>query len=209
MRELERLIRRPKIDTLPWDFDEKRDCCMVFLETERLVLRNLRVEDVDVMYDYRNNEVCARYQRGQAKERAEIAALVERRKVDVIGVDAPFMLAVALKESDEMVGESVVMPKEGTISMGYTISYRHHRKGYAFEALAALTALLHERYPDCDFVCFTEKENEPSKALLRKLGYRDMGYAPRKESEVFGKWLKPETEEEIVRAVDTAREDGA
>ena len=45
---------------------------------------------------------------------------MERRSKDVIGVDAPFMLAVALKESDEMVGEIVVMPKEGTISMGYT-----------------------------------------------------------------------------------------
>lgn len=170
---------------------------MIFLETERLVLRNLRAEDVDVMYDYRNNEVCARYQRGQAKERAEIAERVERRSKDVIGVETLFMLAVALKESNEMVGEIVVMPRDGTISMGYTISYRHHRKGYAFEALAALTALLHERYPDWNFVCFAEKENEPSKALLKKLGCRDMGYAPRKKSEVFGKWLKPETEEGV------------
>lgn len=183
-----------------WAFGEG-ELRVIFLETERLVLRNLRAEDVDVMFDYRNNEVCARYQRGQTKERAEIAALVERRSKDVIGVDAPFMLAVALKESDEMVGEIVVMPKEGTISMGYTFSYHHHRRGYAFEALTALTALLHERYPDWDFVCFTEKENEPSRALLKKLGYRDMGYAPRKESEVFGKWLKAETEEEILRAV--------
>lgn len=183
-----------------WVFGEG-ELRVIFLETERLVLRNLRAEDVDVMFDYRNNEVCARYQRGQTKERAEIAALVERRSKDVIGVDAPFMLAVALKESDEMVGEIVVMPKDGTISMGYTFSYHHHRRGYAFEALTALTALLHEQHPDWDFVCFTEKENEPSRALLKKLGYRDMGYAPRKESEVFGKWLKAETEEEILRAV--------
>ena len=36
-----------------------------------------------------------------------------------------------------------------------------------------------------------------------------MGYAPRKESEVFGKWLKPETEGEILRAVGAGREEGA
>ena len=137
-----------------WAFGEG-ELRVIYLETGRLVLRNLRAEDVDVMFDYRNNEVCARYQRGQTKERAEIAALVERRSKDVIGVDAPFMLAVALKESNEMVGEIVVMPKDGTISMGYTFSYHHHRRGYA----------------------------------------------SRKESEVFGKWLKAETEEEILRAV--------
>lgn len=126
-----------------WVFGEG-ELRVIYLETGRLVLRNLRAEDVDVMFDYRNNEVCARYQRGQTKERAEIAALVERRSKDVIGVDAPFMLAVALKESNEMVGEIVVMPKDGTISMGYTFSYHHHRRGYAFEALTALTALLHD-----------------------------------------------------------------
>ena len=38
---------------------------MIFLETERLLLRNTRPEDAKVMFDYRNNELCARYQRGQ------------------------------------------------------------------------------------------------------------------------------------------------
>ena len=30
---------------------------MCFFETERLYLRNLISEDVDVMFDYRNNEI--------------------------------------------------------------------------------------------------------------------------------------------------------
>ena len=177
---------------------------MIFLETERLVLRNLRAEDVDVMFDYRNNEVCARYQRGQTKEWAEIAALVERRSKDVIGVDAPLMLAVALKESNEMVGEIVVMPSERTFSLGYTFSYRHHRQGYAFEALSALMEMLHLRYPGWEFICFTDPENQPSMALLRKLGYREMGYLPARESKVFGKWTTAATEAEIARAAGKA-----
>ena len=108
---------------------------MRFLETTRLILRNVAAKDTDIMYDYRNNEICARYQRGQIKDYDGIVALVERRKNDVVSVDASFMVAVALKDTDEMVGEIVVMPKDGTISLGYTFSYKHHRKGYAFEAL--------------------------------------------------------------------------
>ena len=38
---------------------------MVFLTTPRLILRNVAPEDADTMYDYRNNELCARYQRAQ------------------------------------------------------------------------------------------------------------------------------------------------
>ena len=173
---------------------------MIFTETDRLLLRNVVAKDADIMYDYRNNEICARYQRGQTKDYNGIVALVERRKNDVMSVDAPFMVAVALKDTDAMVGEIVVMPKDGTISLGYTFSYKHHRKGYAFESLSALINLLHEQYPEWDFISFTEPENEPSMALLKKLGYKDMGYIPSMESRAFGKWTTPATEEEIAQA---------
>ena len=173
---------------------------MTFLETERLRLRNVGPKDADIMYDYRNNEICARYQRGQTKNYQGIVDLTVRRQQDAMSVDAPFFVAVALKENDEMIGEIVVMPNDGTISLGYTFSYRHHRKGYAFEALSTLINLLHTQYPEWDFISFTEPENEPSMALLKKLGYKDMGYIPSLESRAFGKWTTPATEEEIARA---------
>ena len=175
---------------------------MIFIETARLILRNVAAKDADNMYDYRNNEICARYQRGQTKDYDGIVALVERRKNDVMSVDAPFMVAVALKDTNEMVGEIVVMPNDGTISLGYTFSHKHHRKGYAFEALTALINMLHERYPEWDFISFTEPENEPSMALLKKLGYKDMGYIPTMESRVFGKWTTTATEAEIAQATN-------
>lgn len=174
---------------------------MIFLKTDRLVLRSLLPKDAAVMFDYRNNEICARYQRGQTKEEAGIAALVECHQDDAFSLGKPFMVAVALKGTDEMVGEIVVMPNEGTISLGYTFSYRHHRRGYAFEALTALTEALHSMDPRWDFICFTEPENQPSMALLRKLGFSDLGYAPAVESRVFGKWTTPETAAEIAQAV--------
>lgn len=173
---------------------------MNFAETDRLILRNVAAKDADIMYDYRNNEICARYQRGQTKDYDGIVALVERRKGDVMSVKAPFMVAVARKDTDEMVGEIVVMPEDGAISLGYTFSYKHHRKGYAFESLSALINILHARYPEWDFISFTEPENKPSMALLKKLGYTDMGYIPSMESRVFGKWTTPKTEAELAQA---------
>ena len=174
---------------------------MILIETNRLRLRNVKPKDADIMYDYRNNEICARYQRGQTKDYEGIVQLVTRRKDDIISVDAPFFVAVALKDTDEMVGEIVVMPNDGTISLGYTFSYKHHRKGYAFESLTALIHILHGQYPEWDFISFTEPENEASMNLLKKLGYKDMGYLPSMESRVFGKWTTPATETEIAQAV--------
>lgn len=163
---------------------------MEFYRTERLVIRNVAEKDVPIIYDYRNNEICARYQRGQVKRLEEIQDLVAKRKNDVLSVDADSMLAVALKESDEMVGEIVVMPNDGCISLGYTFSDKHHRKGYAFEALSMLIENLHAAYPDWEFISFTETENTASRALLEKLGYTHLCYSEKLDSEVYGKWVK-------------------
>ena len=163
---------------------------MIFLKTDRLILRNVAAKDVDIMYDYRNNEICARYQRGQTKDLEGIRDLVTCHRVDVLGTAENCLLAVELKETGEMVGEIIVMPNEDCFSLGYTFSYRHHRRGYAFEALSVLIDHLHEMEPDWEFVSFTEPENVPSMNLLTKLGYENLGYSQKVESQVFGKWIK-------------------
>lgn len=167
---------------------------MDFLKTERLGLRNVMPKDADIMFDYRNNEICSRYQKGQTKDCAEIAKMIERRRADVLSAEAPFMVAVALKETDEMIGEIVVKPKTDMIELGYTFSYRYHRRGYAFEALTALIDQLHRMAPNRAFISFVEPQNIASMGLLRKLGYRDMGYVPEIESQMFGKWTKADEE---------------
>ena len=163
---------------------------MIFLETQRLILRNVQPSDAEVMHDYRNNEICARFQRGQTKDLEGIRDLVIRRGADVLGTEENCLIAVELKATGEMVGEIIVMPNDDCFSLGYTFSYRHHRKGYAYEALSVLIDHLHEMEPDWEFVSFTEPENVPSMNLLTKLGYENLGYSEKVESQVFGKWIR-------------------
>ena len=162
---------------------------MIFLETKRLILRNVQPKDADTIFEYRNDERCARYQRGQTKDLAGIQTLTEKRAQDVLGLESNCFVAMENRETGEMVGEIVVMPGDGCFTLGYTVSWRHHRKGYAFEALSALTEYLHETYPEQEFICFTDPKNEPSMALLRKLGYENYGYVEKIDSNVFGKWI--------------------
>ena len=145
---------------------------MISIDTKRLHLRNVLQNDVDVIFDYRNNEICARYQRGQIKDYEGIVSLIERRRI-------------------------VVMPKDHIFSLGYTFSYKYHRQGYAFEALTVLTEHLHKMAPEWEFISFTECENIASIELLKKLGYKNLGYVPSLDSQAFGKWTTMDTEEEF------------
>ena len=163
---------------------------MIFLETERLRLRNLEEKDLEIMYEYRNHILCSKYQRNQTKDKEGLKKLISERKYGKISLDEAFILAISLKKTDEMVGEVVVIPNEKVISMGYTISYKYHRNGFAFEMLSVLIDLLHEKYPQQEFICFVDPENIPSIQLLKKLGYQDMGYEEKNNSQMFGKWIK-------------------
>lgn len=61
---------------------------MILIETARLFLRNVAAKDAETIYDYRNNEICAMYQRGQIKDLDGIEDLVDYHKDDEISVDA-------------------------------------------------------------------------------------------------------------------------
>lgn len=61
---------------------------MILIETACLFLRNVAAKDAETIYDYRNNEICAMYQRGQIKDLVGIEDLVDHHKDDEISVDA-------------------------------------------------------------------------------------------------------------------------
>ena len=60
--------------------------------------------------------------------------------------------------------------------------------------------LLHSRFSEQEFICFTEAENQASMGLLLKLGYQDLGFIPKSSPEAFGKWLTPASEAELRQA---------
>ena len=175
---------------------------MVFLETVRLNLRNLREEDAATIYDYRNHPQCAQYQRGQTRTLVGIQELINDHKEDTLTLEDACFIAIEDRQIGELIGEVIVMPNERTFSLGYTVSYRYHRKGYGYEALYALIELLHNRYPAWEFICFVDRENTASRNLLAKLGYTDMGYLASKTSQVYGMWTSTETDVEIAELVE-------
>lgn len=173
---------------------------MNFIATNRLILRTLNDDDAEEMYDYRNSEVCSRYQRGQVRKLSEISTLIKKHENDAITCGNRFMIGIALKETGDLIGEISAKPDQSTISLGYTLSYKHHRKGYASEALSALLSFIHERYPNTDFICFTDPNNQASMGLLIKLGFEHLGYIPHMDAEAFGKWVLPATRKKIEQA---------
>ena len=114
------------------------------------------------------------YQRGQFRDRDALEKLIARRANDALDGIHSGQFAVALREDDSLIGEISMHVNADVITLGYTLSYKHHRKGYATEILSALLARLRELNPHCTFIAQIEPENRASLALIHKLGFREI-----------------------------------
>lgn len=91
--------------------------------------------------------------------------------------------ALVLRESDAMVGYagfhgppgSNALDKADAVELGYTVFEPFRRRGYAVEAARVLMDWAHEQHGIRTFVASVSPDNEPSLALVRKLGFVHVG----------------------------------
>ena len=155
------------------------------LTTEQLILRNFCPLDLDELVDYRNDPRSNQYQRGQLRERGDLEKLIARRANDALdGVHSDAIssnggpanpIASTSSKIAPLIGEISVLVDGDSIELGYTLSYKHHRNGYATEILAALIDRLRALNPSCTFSVHIDPKNAASLALVKKLGFRETG----------------------------------
>ena len=156
------------------------------LTTDRLAIRNLTIDDLDILYDYRNNKECSKYQRWDNTSKLHIEYLIDKEKYKVFGVDTG-NFAIVNKTSNVIVGDIFFSIKDKTITLGYTIAPQHQRKGYAFEILSEVLLYIDKSFQDYETVALVDPLNEPSIKLLEKLEFVREEYIEKLKSFLYVK----------------------
>lgn len=139
---------------------------MIKLETERLVLRNYKIEDIEEVYSYFSNEEVARYEDFHPMTIEEVTEEVtEWSTMDN-------RLVAVLKDSDKLIGSvGYWIDENGDYSIDYDFNPKFSKKGYATEATSRLLDYLFinlkipKIFGDCDI------RNVNSYRLLERLGF--------------------------------------
>lgn len=145
------------------------------LETDRLLLRRYQPGDAEQCFAFLSDErdaymdCCKAFSVMDAEFR-ELVDLFSKR-------ESQYM--VTLKESGKVIGTINVFADDSravdAMEIGYSIARAHQRKGYAFEALSSLLALLqNELYLEM-ITAGILPENTASEMLLLKLGFQKEG----------------------------------
>lgn len=156
------------------------------LHTKRLHLRNLKIDDLDSLYEYRNDPVCKTYQSWNDTSKKYLEKFILKNK-NTNFKDNEIQLAIALKETDKIIGDLYFSKNDKTITLGYTISPIYHRKGYMYELLSTLIPYLFEIFKDYEIVCLVHPNNFASIKLLEKLEFKKEEYSKKINSFIYVK----------------------
>jgi RimJ/RimL family protein N-acetyltransferase len=148
------------------------------LETERLILRRFVDSDLVPFLAYRNDPEVARYQAWESCTEREATAMIEEMKSLQPGIPCEwFQFAIELRETAALIGDCALKVEQDgqQAEIGFTLSREHQGKGYAQEAVSRLLDYAFRDLRLHRVVAITDRENEPSIALLERLGMRREG----------------------------------
>ena len=139
---------------------------MIVAETERLILRLYKKEDLQDLFEYLSDKDVVEYEPYKTMAFDEAKENLEWR----IGTDE--MIAVELKSSHKMIGNVYLGKRDfEALEIGYVFNLNYWGNGYATESCKALIQRafsngIHRIYAECDPL------NENSWKLLEALGFR-------------------------------------
>ena len=145
-------------------------------ETERLVIRKLRDEDAQKLYENHLDDEVRKWFPNECYANVEEALDAARFFADCVdNGHLPFVLGVELKETKELIGDtgiSEVEGKPGEAEIGYCIGQQYRGRGYASELLNAISAFAASRFGLSVIYGRVVHGNEASAKVLEKNGYQ-------------------------------------
>lgn len=147
---------------LPWEI----------LETDRCLVRETTVEDVDAFYELYKDEEITRYMEPLFEKREEEIEYTKSYIKNVYEFYGFGMWTVVEKASGKVIGRAGVSYREGyeLPELGFMIGKAFWRKGYAYEVCLAILDYVYENYEMDQIFIFIEPQNSPSIHLAKKLG---------------------------------------
>ncbi len=159
------------------------------IETANLILRQFCMEDVSVVYSLSQEEDMRRWIPDQVyedeKEAADVLQYLMAQYMDLPTPNkTPYVLGVVLKETDELIGHVGLSPIDKDVEIGYAIAENQQGKGYATEAVVAITKWAINVLGLSEVLGIVDSKNQASCKVLEKSGF---DFVEKNSREAFGR----------------------
>lgn len=160
------------------------------LQTERLALRVMRMDDAPTLAAYRDLPEIARFQSWPMPFTLDDSRPMLEEQADLNDLPPSGWVQIAIELAGEVIGDLAVnLMADGCIAeLGFTLAPAHHGKGYASEAAGAMVDALLAHTNVHRIIASIDPANVASMRVLEHLGFRYEGTARRAER-VRGEWV--------------------
>lgn len=159
-------------------------------ETERLRIRKFVMEDAGRLFEIHLEEEVKKWFPNESYADMEETRGAIQFYIDCVNNGhLPYVLAVELKETGELIGDTGVSEADGNSSeaeAGYVICKRHRGKGYAAELLKAMTDFMTGTFGITVLYGRVVHGNTASMRVLEKSGYEFVGEEFGAEDDPYG-----------------------
>lgn len=157
------------------------------LETERLFLRPVRLEDAEDMFEYASKEDNTYYVFPRHTTiddtRYSIANYFMANPLGKFGI--------VLKENKKLIGTADIRVdmKKSRAEIGYVLNQTYSKRGYATEAASTLVKFVFETLELEKITATCDARNTASEALMKRLGMTKEGHSRKHEIWKNGEWV--------------------
>lgn len=169
------------------------------IETERLILRPLRMSDVDDLYEYQSDAKIVRYIPWEERSREQVTHFLEKAlntsknehrdegdfivlawELKDLSGDSRYEKTTSLENyrPGKVIGQSNTSLKstnDQLADIGWVTHPDYHRQGFAHEATRALMKYVFDNFPVHRIIAEIDTRNPGSAKLAEKLGMRREG----------------------------------
>ena len=162
-------------------------------QTDHLRIRRFEAEDGKQLYENHLEEEMKQWIPNESYESPEEAGgAIAFYQACADAGQLPYVLAVELKETGELIGDTGVNEVEGAageVEIGYSICRKYSGLGYATELLEAMTRFVGELFGVKLLYGRVMKGNEASVKVLEKCGYRFLREEFGAEDDPYGRGM--------------------
>jgi RimJ/RimL family protein N-acetyltransferase len=162
------------------------------IQSDRLILRQVKAEDADAIFGYRSNAIINQFQ-GWIPETIEDVCDFIRDKVSAVidQHDTWFQLAIIRKDTGELIGDvGIHFLESGSlqVEIGCTLNFNQHGNGFATEALTETVNFLFRNLNKHRVIASIDPRNEKSIKLVERIGMRKEAHF-RKSLRINNEWV--------------------
>ena len=160
-------------------YERHRHIPWTILETERTIVRELTLDDIDDLYKLYAEPGIADYIPPLCEDREEEVEFEKVYIESMYGFYGYGIWVILDRETERFIGRAGITHRDGyeNLEVGYMLSNAWQHKGIATEVMTAILEYAEKKYGCTKFNAFIADENTDSVKFAERLGFKKHGYA--------------------------------